>query len=37
VFSGTIEGNRLTGTLRAGDFSTDFTATRPGGRAGRDS
>ena len=29
VFSGTIEGNRLTGTLRAGDFSTDFTATRP--------
>jgi imidazolonepropionase-like amidohydrolase len=36
VFSGTIEGNKLSGTLRAGDFSTDFTATRPN-RAGRDS
>jgi imidazolonepropionase-like amidohydrolase len=30
VFSGTIEGNRLTGTLTAGEFSTGFTATRPG-------
>jgi imidazolonepropionase-like amidohydrolase len=36
VFTGTIEGNRLTGTLKAGDFTTDFTATRPG-RGGRDS
>jgi imidazolonepropionase-like amidohydrolase len=40
VFTGTIEGNTLTGTLKAGDFSTDFTATRtpaPRGSAGRDS
>jgi hypothetical protein len=36
VFSGTIEGNALTGTLTAGDFSTAFTAKKPG-RAGRDS
>jgi imidazolonepropionase-like amidohydrolase len=40
VFTGTIDGNRLTGTLKAGDFTSDFTATRPRGtaeRAGRDS
>jgi imidazolonepropionase-like amidohydrolase len=36
VFTGTIDGNTLTGTLTAGDFSTGFTATRPG-RGGRDS
>jgi imidazolonepropionase-like amidohydrolase len=30
VFTGTIDGNKLTGTLTAGDFSTGFTATRPG-------
>ena len=30
VFSGTIDGNRLTGTLSAGEFSTGFTGTRPG-------
>jgi imidazolonepropionase-like amidohydrolase len=36
VFTGSIEGNHLTGTLTAGDFSTGFTATRPG-RSGTDS
>lgn len=36
VFTGTIEGNKITGTLTAGDFSSGFTATRPG-RSGRDS
>ncbi len=35
TFTGTIEGNSLTGMLSAGDFSTAFTATRPGGRGGR--
>jgi len=32
IFTGTIDGNTLTGTLTAGEFSTGFTATRPGGR-----
>jgi hypothetical protein len=30
TFSGTLEGNTLKGNVSAGDFSTDFTATRPG-------
>jgi len=30
TFSGTMEGNTLKGNLTAGDFSTEFTGTRPG-------
>ncbi len=30
TFSGTLEGNRLTGTVSFGAFAADFTGTRPG-------
>lgn len=32
IFSGTLDGNTAKGSLSAGDFSTEITGTRPGGR-----
>jgi imidazolonepropionase-like amidohydrolase len=37
VFTGTIDGNKITGTLTAGSFSSAFTATRPGKGTSSDS